>query len=172
MFWPVAILSGLAVVGGVVQIPGVWNAVDDWLHPVAESIEEAGGGTALFSALAALALSLAGIALAHRLWGRPSRAPEEAPRRYPWAARTLEHKFYFDEAYQAAFYEPADRLGVVGTRFVEEPLVLRSLRDLGDGVRTLGARVAEAQTGLVRLYVLALAGGLALMAVIFLIASA
>src|SRR3712207_559173 len=58
MVWPVAILSVLAVVGGFLQIPGVWHAVDDWIHPVAESVEEAHGGTALFSALAALALSL------------------------------------------------------------------------------------------------------------------
>jgi NADH-quinone oxidoreductase subunit L len=172
MFWPVAILSVLSVIGGLVQIPGVWNAVDAWLEPVAESIEEASGGTALFSALAALALSLAGIALAHRFWGRPSQVPEETRRRYPWAARTLEHKFYFDEAYQAAFYEPADRAAVLGTRFVEEPLLLRSLRDLGDGVRTLGGRVGQAQTGLVRSYAFALAGGLALMVVVFLIASA
>jgi NADH-quinone oxidoreductase subunit L len=171
MFWPVAILTVLAVIGGFVQIPSLWHLVDDWLDPVVESIEEASGATALFSALAALALSLAGIALAHRWWGRPSRVPEEARQRYPWAARTLEHKFYFDEIYQAAFYEPSDRVGVVGTRFVEEPVFLRPLRGLGDGVRTVGARVAQAQTGLVRSYALAVAGGLAVMAVVFLIAS-
>jgi NADH-quinone oxidoreductase subunit L len=171
MFWPVAILSVLAVIGGFVQIPGLWHAVDDWLHPVVESIEEASGGTALFSALAALALSLTGIALAHRWWGRPARVPQEARQRYPWAARTLERKFYFDEAYQAAFYEPSDRVALAGTRFLEEPVFIRSLRGPGDGVRTLGTRVSQAQTGLVRLYVLALAGGLALMAVVFLIAS-
>jgi NADH:ubiquinone oxidoreductase subunit 5 (subunit L)/multisubunit Na+/H+ antiporter MnhA subunit len=97
--------------------------------------------------------------------------PEATRQRYPWAARTLEHKFYFDEAYQAAFYEPSDRVAVAATRYVEEPVFLRSLRGLGDGVRTVGSRVAQAQTGLVRSYALALAGGLALMAVVFLIAS-
>src|ERR671937_499160 len=64
MAWPVAVLTVLAAVGGFLQVPGAWNAVDGWLHPVAESIEEAGGGTAVFSALAALVLALAGIALA------------------------------------------------------------------------------------------------------------
>jgi NADH-quinone oxidoreductase subunit L len=171
MFWPVAILTVLAVIGGFVQIPGLWHGVDSWLHPVVESIEEASGATAVFSALAALALSLTGIALAHRWWGRPSRVPEETRQRYPRAAGTLEHKFYFDEAYQAAFYEPSDRVAVAATRFVEEPIFLRSLRGLGDGVRTVGSRVAQAQTGLVRSYALAVAGGLAVMAVVFLIAS-
>jgi NADH-quinone oxidoreductase subunit L len=170
MFWPVAVLTVLATVGGLVQIPGVWHAVDDWLHPVAESIEEAGGVTALFSALAALGLSLAGVAVA--VWGRPSAVPTQARGRFPWAARALEQKLYFDDAYQAAFYEPSARTAVAVTRFVEEPLVLRSLRGLGDGVRVVGSRVGAAQTGLVRSYALALAGGLALLAVVFLVVSA
>jgi hypothetical protein len=58
------------------------------------------------------------------------------------------------------------------TQFVEESLVLRSLRGLGDGVRVVGSRVGAAQTGLVRSYALALAGGLALLAVVFLVVSA
>jgi NADH-quinone oxidoreductase subunit L len=171
MFWPVAVLAVLATVGGLVQIPGIWHAIDDWLHPVAESIEEAGGATALFSALAALALSLAGIAVAYAVWGRPSTVSAEARGRLPWAARALEEKLYFDEAYQAAFYEPSTRTAVAVTQFVEEPLVLRSLRRLGDGVRVSGSRVAAAQTGMVRSYALALAGGLAVLAVVFLVVS-
>ena len=172
MFWPVAVLTVLATVGGLVQIPGVWHAVDDWLHPVAESIEEAGGVTALFSALAALGLSLAGIAIAYAVWGRPSMVPTQARGRFPWAARALERKLYFDDAYQAAFYEPSARTAVSTTRFMEEPLILSSLRGLGDGVRVVGSRVGAAQTGLVRSYALALAGGLALLAVVFLVVSA
>jgi NADH-quinone oxidoreductase subunit L len=169
MAWPVAVLAVLSVVGGLVQIPGAWTTVDDWLHPVVESIEEATGATFLFSLLVTLGLELAGILLAWRLWGRPSRVPAEARRRYPWAARTLEEKFYFDDAYQAAFYEPSARTAVAVTQFVEEPLVLRSLRELGEGVRVFGSHVAAAQTGLVRSYALALAGGLAVLAVVFLV---
>jgi hypothetical protein len=39
-------------------------------------------------------------------------------------------------------------------------------------VRVVGSRVGAAQTGLVRSYALALAGGLALLAVVFLVVSA
>jgi NADH:ubiquinone oxidoreductase subunit 5 (subunit L)/multisubunit Na+/H+ antiporter MnhA subunit len=98
--------------------------------------------------------------------------PTQARGRFPWAARALEQKLYFDDAYQAAFYEPSARTAVAVTQFVEEPLVLRSLRGLGDGVRVVGSRVGAAQTGLVRSYALALAGGLALLAVVFLVVSA
>jgi NADH-quinone oxidoreductase subunit L len=168
MLWPVGVLAILATIGGFLQVPGVWHALDDWLHPVAESIEEADGGTAVFSAVAALLLSLAGIALAWRVWGKRSDVPERARRRWPWAARTLEQKFYFDEAYDLAFYEPSDRTASLAARYVEEPVFLRSLGDLGRGVREVSTRVAAAQTGLLRSYVLALAAGLAVLAVVFL----
>ena len=70
MAWPVAVLAVLSVIGGWLQIPVAWHAIDDWINPVAESIEEASGSTALFSALAGLGLSLAGIWLAWSLYGR------------------------------------------------------------------------------------------------------
>jgi NADH-quinone oxidoreductase subunit L len=171
MAWPVAVLAVLSVIGGVIQIPGVWSTVDDWLRPAAESVEEATGVTFLFSLLVTLALELAGIFLAWRLWGRPSPFPALARRRAPWAARTLEQKFFFDEGYDVAFYEPSDRTAAAAARYVEEPAFLSSLGDLGRGVRTVSGRVASAQTGLVRSYVLALAGGLAVIAVVFLFVS-
>jgi NADH-quinone oxidoreductase subunit L len=171
MVWPVLGLAALSLVGGLLQVPGLWHTVDEWLHPVAESIEEASGATAWFSALAALALAAAGIFLAWRLYGRPSDAPAKVRRRYPWAARTLEQKFYFDEAYQLAFYEPSSRLAAAEHRFLEEPLFLGPLGDLGRGVRAVSDRVAAAQTGFLRSYVLALAGGAAVIAVVFLFAT-
>jgi len=169
MLWPVGVLAVLATIGGFLQVPGAWNALDDWLHPVAESIEEASGGTAVFSAVAALLLSLGGFAIGWTVWGRPRDLPERARRRWPWAARTLERKFYFDEAYDLAFYEPSDRAASLAARYVEEPVFLRSLGGLGRGVREVSARVAAAQTGLVRSYALALATGLAVLAIVFLV---
>jgi NADH-quinone oxidoreductase subunit L len=171
MMWPVAILTVLSAVSGFLQIPGVWHAVDTWLEPVVHSIPEAGGATAFFSALVALGAALAGIAVAWALYRRPSERPAEIRRRYPWAARTLEHKLYFDEAYDAAFYEPASRLATWLGRWVEEPVVLRSLGGLGTGVKDVSDRVGAAQTGRVRAYVLALAMGLAVLVIVFLVAS-
>jgi NADH-quinone oxidoreductase subunit L len=171
MAWPVATLTVLATIGGFLQIPGVWHAVDDWLHPVVESIEEAGGGTAVFSALASLGAAVAGIWLAWVLYGRASDRPARLRSRYPGAARALEQKLYFDEAYDVVFYEPASRLPLGLMRFVEEPLFLRSLGGLAGGVRLLSNRVAATQTGLVRSYALALAAGLAVLAVVFLLVS-
>ena len=171
MAWPVAVLTVLAAFGGWLQVPGLWRGVDHWLDPVARSGEEATGVTFAFSLVVTLALSLAGIFLAWRLWGRPSPVPERTRRRYPWAARTLEEKFYFDRAYDLAFYEPSSRTAHAATQFVEEPLFLASLRDLGRGVRFASGRLSTVQTGSVRSYALALGAGAAVIALVFLLVS-
>jgi NADH-quinone oxidoreductase subunit L len=169
MLWPVGVLAVLSLVGGLLQVPGLWHAVDTWLEPVVESVEEATGALAVFSILASLAAALAGIAVAWAFYKKPSERPAEIGRRFSGTARTLEQKFYFDEAYDLAFYEPSSRLATWLTRWIEEPLVLRSLGGLGTGVRDVSDRVAAAQTGHVRAYVLAVAMGLAVLAVVFLL---
>jgi NADH-quinone oxidoreductase subunit L len=169
MMWPVAVLAVLATIGGFLQVPGGWHLVDTWLEPVVESVEEASGVLALFSILASLTAALSGIGVARALYRRPGDRPAAIRRRYPWAARTLEHKLYFDEAYDLAFYEPASRLAAWLLGRIEGPLVLRSLGGLGTGVRDVSDRVAAAQTGRVRGYALALAVGLAVIAVVFLV---
>jgi NADH-quinone oxidoreductase subunit L len=169
MAWPVAILAVLSIFGGWLQVPWGWQLVTDWLDPVAESAEEATGATLTFSVIASLALAVAGIWLAWLWWGRASEVPARTRRRWPWAARTLERKFYFDEAYDLAFYEPASRKAVFLTRFVEQPLFLASLGELGSGVRAASRRLSSLQTGYVREYAFALAAGLAVLAIVFIL---
>jgi NADH-quinone oxidoreductase subunit L len=171
MAWPVGVLTVLAAVGGFLQVPWGWTLVDDWLHPVAESAEEATGFTFTFSVVATTALALAGIALAWRIWARADPLPDRLRRRYPWAARTLEEKFYFDAAYDRSFYEPSARSAALALLYVEEPVFLRPLGELGRGVRSLSGRLSAVQTGSVRSYALALGAGAAVIALVFLIVS-
>jgi NADH-quinone oxidoreductase subunit L len=169
MAWPVAILAVLSIFGGWLQVPWGWDLVNQWLEPVAESAEEATGATFTFSVIASLALAVAGIWLAWRWYGRPSEVPARTRSRWPRAARTLEHKFYFDEAYDLAFYEPASRNATFLTRYVEQPVFLSSLGELGSSVRTASRRLSGLQTGYVREYALALAAGLAVLAIVFIL---
>ena len=169
MAWPVAILAFLSFFGGWFQVPWGWDLVNEWIDPVAESAAEATGTTLVFSVVASLALAVAGILLAWRWYGRTSDAPERARKRLPWAARTLEHKFYFDEAYDLAFYEPASRKAVFLTQYVEQPLFLAPLGELGSSVRAASRRLSSLQTGYVREYALALAAGLAVLAIVFIL---
>ena len=169
MAWPVAVLTVLSVVGGWLQVPWGWKAVDDWIRPVAESAEEATGFTFTFSVVASLVLALAGIWLAWRLYGRPSGAPARLRRRWPWAVRTLEHKFWFDELYDRLFSAPAAGMAVALGRDVERPVFLGSVGGIATGVRSASRRLSSVQTGFVREYALALAAGLAVLAVVFIL---
>ena len=173
MLWPVGVLAVLSIVGGFLQIPGVWHAVDTWLEPVVALGR--GGRRRDWRSFSVLAC-----ARGRRSAASPSPGPSTAgrarsPPRSAAASRgprgRLEHKLYFDEAYNVAFYEPATRLATWLGRWVEEPFVLRSLGGLGTGVRDVSGRVSAAQTGRVRAYVLALAMGLAVLAIVFLVAS-
>jgi NADH-quinone oxidoreductase subunit L len=169
MMWPVGVLAVLSTIAGFLQVPGGWHLVDTWLEPVVESVEEASGALALFSILCSLAAATGGIAVAWALYRRPGNRPAAIRQRFPWAARILEHKLYFDEAYDVVFYRPTSALAAWLMERIEGPLVLRSLGGLGTGVRDVSDRVAAAQTGRVRAYVLALALGLAVLAVVFLL---
>jgi NADH-quinone oxidoreductase subunit L len=168
MMWPVGILAVLAAVAGWLQVPGGWAAVDTWLEPVAPSIHEAGGGLLVFSVAASIVAALVGVGVAWRLYGTRSDVPARLRARFPWAARTLEHKFYFDELYDRLFYEPASRGAVLLERAIERPLVLGTVGEIASTVRGFGRRVAATQTGLLRLYALLIAGGLAVLVVVFL----
>jgi NADH-quinone oxidoreductase subunit L len=171
MAWPVGVLTVLSVIGGFLQVPWGWQLVNDWIDPVAQSAEEATGLTFTFSVVVTTLIALAGIALAWKLWGRPSPAPERLRRRYPWAARTLEEKLYFDTAYDRAFYEPASQTGALATRYVEEPVFLRSLGELARGVRACSDRLSDVQTGRVRSYAFAVGAGAAVLVLVFLAVS-
>jgi NADH-quinone oxidoreductase subunit L len=164
MAWPVGALAVLSVVGGWIQFAGLWHPISDFIEPVAVSgVEPSGVQDALTSVLA-VALSAAGIGVA---WWIYSARRAGVPR-FQLGQRVLEQKFYFDEVYDAVFYRPAVQLANALARFVEGPLIGGSIRGLADGTRVLAGRITEAQTGLLRTYVLAVGSGAAILTLVFL----
>jgi len=109
---------------------------------------------------------LAGIALA---WAIYSEKPVTITA-FPFWRRTLEHKFYFDELYDAVFYKPAVAIANGLRQEIEEPVILQTGPDLGEATMETGGLVRRIQTGLLRTYVLFLAGGAAAVVLAFLIA--
>ncbi len=162
---PVGVLGVLSVVGGWIQFSPWWHPVETWLETVARPIVSPASWQEWTSIGLSLLLGLTGIGVAWAIYG----AHRIAVPRLAWAQQTLEHKFYFDEAYDALFYAPAVFLANFLRRGVEEPLIADSGRDLGDDTRDLGGFVARAQTGLLRTYVLAIASGVAVLAIVFVI---
>ena len=160
---PVALLTVLTVIGGWIQFSPWWHPVETWLRTVAEPVVSPRSWQEWLSIVLSLLLGLSGIAVAWLMYG----VRRVAVPRFAFAQRTLEHKFYFDEAYDALFYKPVVQLATLLRRGVEEPLIAESTRDLGDDTRDLGGLVARAQTGLLRTYVLAIASSVAVLAIVF-----
>ena len=112
----VGVLAVLSVVGGWIQFAGLWHPLSDWLDPVAEPLVEPIGD--------------AGLGHERRLDGARARPGSRSPGRSttkraarcrvpPRRARVLEHKFYFDELYDAVFYRRPSALARALGRGVE-----------------------------------------------------
>ena len=161
MMLPVAILAVLATVGGFIQTRALGigpNLVSDYIGRVMPSREEQSGALYVALALGTMVLALALFLGAMRM--RPWSA------RLPWAQRILEHKYYFDEAYDWAFVRPMDRTAEVGYRDVEEPLIDGSLVRAGRRAGWAAGYGSMLQTGYVRNYTLVFVAGAVVVAVL------
>jgi NADH-quinone oxidoreductase subunit L len=167
MLVPVGVLAVLAVIGGWIQFQPFWTPITKWLEPVARTlpVAESTNREELIASVAAVVLGLAGIGVAYAMYGSKRLAVP----RLPLLQRTLEHKFYFDELYDGIFYRPAAAGASWLRREFEEPVILATGTDLGEGTLEVGRGVRRLQTGLLRTYVLFLGTGLAIVGVVFLV---
>ena len=165
MRWTVGTLALLSVIGGFLQFAPFWHPLTTWLEPGRAAARRADATRRSGSPPGSRSLSA---------W-RDLRSPGRSTRRSDQGAAAadgcFEKKFYWDELYDLVWYRSADLLarGLVRVRrAAADRRVDRrgQRRALGLGSRELG----RAQNGLVRSYVLALAGGLAVLAVVFLAA--
>jgi NADH-quinone oxidoreductase subunit L len=161
MRWTVGVLALLSTVGGFLQFATVWHPLTDWLEPVARPIVDATAGQETFGSILAVCLGLAGIGIA---WAIYAAGKAKAPR----AVALFEKKFYWDELYDAVWYRSGDLVARGLGALVERPLILGSLSAVTGGIGLSGRGLGRVQNGLVRSYVLALAAGLAVLAVVFL----
>jgi NADH-quinone oxidoreductase subunit L len=167
MMLPIGVLAVLAVIGGWIQWAPFWTPLTSWLEPAARTlpIAEPTNAQEWTSSLLALALGIAGIGVAYAIYGRKTmKAPV-----LPAVQRTLEHKLWFDELYDAIFYKPAAALATMLRRDVEEPLILAAGPDIGETAFDTGRGVRLLQTGLLRTYVFFLGAGMAVLAIVFLL---
>jgi NADH-quinone oxidoreductase subunit L len=168
MLVPVGVLAVLATVGGWLQWSPRWHPFTDWLAPAAQTLAAAEPTSTqeYFTSAATVIAGLVGIGIA---WAVYSEQRIKIPAA-PSVQRLLEHKFYFDELYDAVFYKPGVAIANGLRREIEEPVILQTGPDLGEATMETGGVVRRIQTGLLRTYVLFLAGGAAAVVLAFLIA--
>ena len=166
MALPVAVLAVLSIVGGWIQWAPFYTPIEDWLEPVVNDLVAPTNAEDALTSVLATVVSLSGIALAWAIYSSHRvRVPSA-----PWARRLLERKFWFDEAYDVVFYRPAAAVSRVWTTWVEGRAISGSIDGVATGTREAGRGVSALQTGYLRMYVLVLAVGAALLFLVYLAA--
>ncbi len=175
MWLAMGMLAFLSIFGGALQIPGLDDVIDKFLHGsfLDSSLYEdfpsiaadweglAVGGT----------VALIGIAIAYRVYvARPGTTAALIERLRP-VHTLLVNKWYFDELYDALVYRPAIAVGRFANQVVERVVVQGIVAVVVDVVREVGVVVRGAQSGFVRAYALLLVGGFAALGLYFLIVS-
>jgi NADH-quinone oxidoreductase subunit L len=164
MLVPVGVLAVLATIGGLVVVPGAWEPLLHWLEQTGEALVHPSVRQDYLTSALAVGLGILGLWLARRAF----RAGRQLVT-HPTAWRVLEHKLYFDEAYDALFYHPAAAIAETLRRNVEEPVIERSLDEIGSGTIQVGGEVARVQSGLLRTYAVAIAFAVCVLVVVFVV---
>ena len=175
--WPMrgamAVLALLAVVGGLIQIPGVNHVLESFFAGTFEESElfhiVPSAGAAWAGLAVGALMAFAGIALAYLCYLRSPGITARLQQRFSRAHRFLFRKWYFDELQNALVYRPMVALGRFSNA-VFERFVVNGIVDGASGViRGAGSVVRGAQSGFVRAYALLLIGGFAALGLYFLV---
>ncbi|MEY2517960.1 MAG: NADH-quinone oxidoreductase subunit, partial [bacterium] len=153
-----------ALFAGLLEIPGVTHAMRNFLEPTIPARLEATNAQELGTSALAVALALVGLFAAHVLWGRRSETPRRIAASTAPLERILQDKFGFDRLYDWAFYRPAEALARGGQRVWERNAVLGSMKVVESAGSWTSKLLSSAQSGLVRVYALAMAIGIAALA--------
>jgi NADH-quinone oxidoreductase subunit L len=169
-------LAVLAVVGGVVQIPGIDDAITRFLEPTFADSKyvhvEVSSGPAWLGLVVGALIAIAGVTIAYRIWVAQPGTSLRIRERFSGAYVFLSHKWYFDEIIDFAIVRPTLWMGrVVATTF-ERGVITGVFTDgTTSVVRAGSAAVRRAQTGLLRYYAALMIVALFGVALYFLVSS-
>ena len=169
-------LAVLALIGGVVQIPGATAALEHFLEGSFEGSELFGIHPSTADAWLGLSagglIAIAGVTLAYVCYIRRPGSTVRLARRARGLHTFLAHKWYFDELIDALVYRPVIALGRFANSVVERVLVDGLVTSVTGVVRGVGGAVQRAQSGYVRAYSLLLITGFVALGTYFLVVSA
>ncbi|HKA11345.1 MAG TPA: NADH-quinone oxidoreductase subunit L [Candidatus Dormibacteraeota bacterium] len=174
MLIPVAILTLLSTIGGFIQINAGfhqgWKLVEDFLAPTVGHLSWEARDIEYFWTAATLLLGGVAFLLAYNFYVRRVWKPWSAA--VPGLQRLLEHKYYFDEAYDALFVRPMDAVGEGGDRYIEEPIIDGTPAEIGVAAQSSAAGLSLTQTGYFRTYALVFLAGAVVAGVVLLLVKA
>ena len=169
-------LAVLALLGGLVQIPGIDDAVTKFLEPTfADSkyvhVEPSAGSAWLGLVIGAL-IAIAGISVAYRIWVKQRGTSTRLRERFSGVYVFLSNKWYFDEIIDFAIVRPVAFVGRIVSTVFERDVITGVITDgTTNVVRAGSAGVRRAQTGFLRYYAALMIVCVAGVALYFLISS-
>jgi NADH-quinone oxidoreductase subunit L len=177
--WPMkaamGVLSVLALIGGLIQIPGVDDVLTKWLDPVFEASPLAHIHPSLSADWIGLgvggAISVIGIWLAHFFYVQQPTTPAYLIQKLRPLYTLFVNKWYFDESIDFLVVRPALAIGRFANRVFERVVVDGLVSGTEGTVRSAGGVVRAVQNGFVRSYALLLLVGFAGLALYFLLSS-
>jgi NADH-quinone oxidoreductase subunit L len=174
---PMGALAILAVIGGVLQIPGVDASISRFLAPTFADSHLAridpSSGSAWTGLIIGAVIALAGIAIAYRIWVVQAGLSGRLQTRFSAVHTFLYNKWYFDELIDFLVVRPAQWLGRFAESTLERGVVAGGVTGGTLGVvRGFSAGVRRLQTGFLRYYAAAMLVGVFGMALYFLISAA
>ncbi len=158
---PLAVLAGLAVLGGLINIPGL-EPLTKWLEHSIEGIHPA--SFSFLTAGIAVVLALTGIAFAWFLYGRRQHRLHQTEPLRRWIGplfTALERKWWVDEIYDVLFLTPYKDISAIMAKPVDQGLVDGFVNGLGKLTAGFSAGLRRLQNGMVRTYALYVLFGIA-----------
>ncbi len=169
-------LAALAVVGGVLQIPGIDDKVTQFLRPTFATSRlaqiEPGTTPAWVGLVIGAVIALGGIAIAYRIWLAAPGTSAKLQERFAPLHTFFVNKWYFDELIDFVFVRPALWFGRFADSVLERIVVGGTITGGTVGiVRAGSAAVRRAQTGFLRYYAAAMVLGVFAVGLYFLISA-
>jgi NADH-quinone oxidoreductase subunit L len=176
MRFPMAMLALLAVVGGLLQVPGVDSGISRFLSPTFAASHlfhlDESSGTAWIGLIVGAAIAVVGIFTAYRIYIVAPGSSARLQNRFAAVHTFLFNKWYFDELIDLAVVRPAQWVGRFAGSVLEGRVMEAGVTGSSVGVvRACSAAVRRAQTGFLRYYAAAMLVGVACVALYFLIAA-
>jgi len=174
MLVPVAVLTVLTAVGGFIQInagfhPG-YKLVEDFLAPTLGHLPWHARDLEYIPTAATLLLGGVAFLAAYRFYVSFVWRPWSGA--VPRLQRLLEHKYYFDEAYDQMFVRPMDAIASGADRTMEEPVLEGAPAGVAVATQAGAGALSLTQTGYFRTYILVFLAGVVVAAVVLLLVRA
>jgi NADH-quinone oxidoreductase subunit L len=119
--------------------------------------------------LVSIVVAFAGIGIATYYFLKNVRAAAALAARFAGLRLLLQHKYYVDEIYDAAFVRPMDAIAGFGDRDIEQPLINGAVMETGIATSASAAGLSLTQSGYFRNYVLVFVGGAVVAAIVILV---